>query len=70
MKIPKFLTNWKTTAAGIVAAGAVIFPQAQNYFDDDPTTNADIKIIGAALAVLFGLAAARDGDKSSEGKKV
>lgn len=70
MAKPKFLTNWKTTLAGVVAAAAVILPQVNHYMDDDPTTNMDIKLIGGALAVLFGLAAARDGDKSSEGKKV
>lgn len=70
MSKPKFLTNWKTTLAGAIAAGAVILPQVANHMDDDPTTNMDIKIIVGALAVLFGFAASRDGDKSSAGKKV
>jgi len=70
MSKPKFLTNWKTTVAGAIAASAVIMPQVNYYLDDDPTTNMDIKIIMGALAILFGFAVSRDGDKSSEGNKV
>ena len=70
MKKPKFLTNWKTTVTGIVAAGVIILPQVNNHLDDDPTTNMDVKLIIGALAILCGFATARDGDKSSEGKKV
>jgi len=70
MKKPKFLTNWKTTAAGVVTAGAIIFPQVQYYIDDDPTTNPEWKIVLGAVGVLLGFAASRDGDKSSQGKKI
>ena len=70
MKKPKFLTNWKTTLTGAVAADTVILPQVNNYLDDDPTTQPSMKLIVGALAIFFGFASARDGDKSSEGEQV
>lgn len=70
MKKPKFLTNWKTTVAGVVAAGAVIFPEVLKYTDGDDATTMNWKIVLGALGVLFGFALSRDGDKSSEGKKI
>lgn len=70
IKKPKFLTNWKTTVTGIVACIVTAGPELLLLIDDDPATNPSWQLVAGAFAVLFGLAAARDGDKSSEGKKV
>ena len=70
MKKPKFLTNWKTTLTGVVTAGAIIFPELVKYTDGDDATTVSWKIVVTAIGVLFGFSLARDGDKSSEGKKV
>lgn len=70
MKKPKFLTNWKTTAIGVLTFLGAAGPQFMSMLDDDPTTNPEWKIVIAAAGVMFGLAVARDGDKSSEGRKV
>lgn len=70
MEKPKFLINWKTTLTGVLAFIAAVSSEVVTLLDDDPATNPEWKIIIAAGAILFGLAAARDGDKSSEGRKV
>lgn len=70
MKKPKFLTNWKTTAIGVLTFVGAAGPQFMTVLDEDPATNPEWKIIMAAAGVMLGLSFARDGDKSSAGKKV
>jgi hypothetical protein len=58
--------SWKTTTTGIIAGLMVILPEVQALLDTDPTTVPDWNLVVAGVAVIFGFAAARDGDKSSQ----
>lgn len=58
--------SWRSTLAGIVAALALIIPEAQTLFDDDPATNPNFNTIFAALGVGAGLGLARDNGVNSK----
>ena len=58
--------SWKTSAVGVITGLIAILPELQALIDDDQATVADWNIIVIGLGVIFGLAVARDGDKSSQ----
>lgn len=58
------MRNWKTTAAGILAALAVLFNAISLMFDYDPTTNPDWAVVVPALVASIGLIFAKDFDKT------
>lgn len=59
-------SSWKTTVAGVATALGVVATAVGQYFDADPLTNPDWKVVGLALVAAWGLISARDNDKSSE----
>lgn len=64
------LTNWKTTTAGVLGSFVIIGQQLTNLLDADVATNCDWNIVVYAIINGVAFIAARDADKSSEGKKV
>ena len=64
--IAPMFRSWITTFAGVVAMLAIITPEVQTLFDEDPDTNPDVKVILTAMGVGGVGIAARDGNKSSE----
>lgn len=66
MATPQALVSWKTTATGVVAGLMLILPEAQALLDASPDTNPNWNMVAAGIALIFGLAAARDNNKSSQ----
>ena len=64
------ITNWQTTLAGVLGCIAVVSPHLAAAFDTDPNTIADWNIVIGALLAMFGLASARDANKSSEDNQI
>lgn len=56
----------ETTIAGVLAAIALIFGQAANLLDDDPTTTLEMSVVLAAIGIIIGFWRARDNNQSSE----
>lgn len=58
--------SWRTTLAGVLTLIGVLATQAGAYFDDDPTTAIDWKIVAPALTAAAGLLFSRDNNVTSE----
>ena len=58
--------SWKTTIVSILAALAILAPQALALLDDDPNTKPDWALVFAALGLGGAGTLARDNDKRSE----
>jgi len=56
----------KTTILSVLAALAIVIPEALTVFDDDPTTNPNFSLIFAAITAAGAGTAARDNNVSSE----
>lgn len=58
--------SWKTTAAGICGAVALIGGELRDLLDNDPATAFEISVVIAAITMLAGFFSARDNDVTSE----
>ncbi len=58
--------SWKTTAAGVIAALAVVMQQLAATWDASDLTEPNWGLAGAAIMGAVGLFFARDHDKSSK----
>ena len=59
-------SSWRTTFAGVAAAGIALLAVAQAYFDNDPATVPQWEIAIGAIIAGVGLIFARDNKVSSE----
>ena len=60
------LPSWRTTLAGVAAAGIAVLAVVQAYFDNDPATVPQWEIAIGAIIAGVGLIFARDNKVSSE----
>ena len=58
-------TNWKTTAAGIIAIVMALCTAITAVIDNNPLTNIDIGATTAAVMAGVGLIFAKDAEKSA-----
>ena len=58
--------SMKTTWAGILQFGAIVFTQVGTLLDGDTMTNPDYGLVVASLITLIGLIQARDNNVTSE----
>jgi hypothetical protein len=47
------MKNWKTTACGVAGLIGVVCFAVKALLDGDPTTNVDVGMLFAAIAVVF-----------------
>ena len=64
------LTNWKTTVFGILAGLPYIVEEIAALTDNDPSTVMDPNRLVMGVAIVLGLAQARDWNKSSQDNDV
>ncbi len=57
--------SWKTTIAGVVVAGLLLWPSVAGLIDGDPATGIDWTTFTIAMGLLGLGVAAKDGDKTS-----
>lgn len=64
--LKRMTTNWKTTAAGLVAGAPLVYEQMILLTDADPLTMPDWNVVALGIGLIFGLALTRDSSVSSE----
>jgi len=62
----KILPSWRTTLAGVAAAGVALLAVVQAYFDNDPATIPNWEVAIGAILAGIGLIFARDNTVTSE----
>lgn len=66
MSLKSILANWRTTFLGVGVILTAIAGFVRAMADGDPSTTADITILGAELLAGWALINSRDGMVSSE----
>jgi hypothetical protein len=60
------LRSTNTTVMGILTIAVALLQLAMAYFDGDAATTPDLAVLGAQIAIGWGLINARDAGRSSE----